>query len=111
MSLYLLLLFLLLLLLLYYCYYFTCSGLQLGISAEIECRQLHCTLRDLTTMERALGRLSEHFIGEVNFANRFSDGEAIVDRLGQISLFGTQSQLYEVETALPSVLLPDLIEV
>ncbi|XP_015764483.1 PREDICTED: exportin-6-like [Acropora digitifera] len=87
------------------------QGLQLGISAEIECRQLHCTLRDLTTMERALGRLSEHFIGEVNFANRFSDGEAIVDRLGQISLFGTQSQLYEVETALPSVLLPDLIEV
>ena len=62
-------------------------------------------------MERALGRLSEHFIGEVNFANRFSDGEAIVDRLGQISLFGTQSQLYEVQTALPSVLLPDLIEV
>ncbi|KAK2571880.1 Exportin-6 [Acropora cervicornis] len=89
----------------------TGQGLHLGISAEIECRQLHCTLRDLTTMERALGRLSEHFIGEVNFANRFSDGEAIVDRLGQISLFGTQSQLYEVETALPSVLLPDLIEV
>jgi hypothetical protein len=31
-------------------------------------------------MERALGRLVDHFIGEVNFANRFSDGEAIVER-------------------------------
>ena len=62
-------------------------------------------------MERALGRLSEHFIGEVNFANRFSDGEAIVERLGQIALFGTQSQLFAVHTAVPSVLQPDLIEV
>lgn len=86
-------------------------GLHLGISAENECRQLHCTLRDLTTMERALGRLSEHFIGEVNFANRFSDGEAIVERLGQIALFGTQSQLFAVHAAVPSVLQPDLIEV
>lgn len=89
----------------------TGHDLHLDISAENECRHLHCTLRDLTTMERALGRLSEHFIGEVNFANRFSDGEAIVDRLGQISLFGTQSQFYCVHTALPSVLQPDLIEV
>lgn len=62
-------------------------------------------------MERALGRLSEHFIGEVNFANRFNDGEAIVDRLGQISLFGTQSQLYCVHTAIPGMLQPDLTEV
>ena len=86
-------------------------GLHLGISAENECHQLHCTLRDLTTMERALGRLSEHFIGEVNFANRFSDGEAIVERLGQIALFGTQSQLFTVHTAVPTVLQPDLVEV
>lgn len=86
-------------------------GLHLGISSENECHQLHCTLRDLTTMERALGRLSEHFIGEVNFANRFSDGEAIVERLGQIALFGTQSQLFAVHTAVPNVLQPDLIEV
>ncbi len=86
-------------------------GLHLSISGENECRQLHCTLRDLTTMERALGRLSEHFIGEVNFANRFSDGEAIVERLGQIALFGTQSHLFAVHTAVPSVLQPDLIEV
>ncbi|KAJ7362101.1 Exportin-6 [Desmophyllum pertusum] len=62
-------------------------------------------------MERALGRLSEHFIGEVNFANRFSDGEAIVERLGQIALFGTQSQLFAVHTAVPSILQPDLVEV
>ena len=87
------------------------TGLHLSITNESECRQLHCTLRDLTTMERALGRLSEHFIGEVNFANRFSDGEAIVDRLGQISLFGTQSQLYGVHTGIPSVLQADVTEV
>ena len=62
-------------------------------------------------MERALGRLSEHFIGEVNFANRFSDGEAIVDRLGQISLFGTQSQLYTVHAGIPNALQLDLTEV
>lgn len=89
----------------------TAHGLQLGISGENECHQLHCSLRDLTTMERALGRLSEHFIGEVNFANRFSDGEAIVERLGQIALFGTQSQLFAVHTAMPNILQPDLIEV
>lgn len=62
-------------------------------------------------MERALGRLSEHFIGEVNFANRFNDGEAIVERLGQISLFGTQSQMYAVHTAVPDVLQQDFTEV
>ena len=62
-------------------------------------------------MERALGRLSEHFIGEVNFANRFNDGEAIVERLGQISLFGTQSQMYTVHTAVPNVLQQDFTEV
>ncbi|CAH3162738.1 unnamed protein product [Porites lobata] len=86
-------------------------GLHLSITAESECRHLHCTLRDLTTMERALGRLSEHFIGEVNFANRFNDGEAIVERLGQISLFGTQSQMYAVHTAVPNVLQQDFTEV
>ena len=92
--------------------YFTLfAGLHLNISAENECCQLHCTLRDLTTMERALGRLSEHFIGEVNFANRFSDGEAIVERLGQIALFGTQSQLYAVHTTVSNVLQLDLTEV
>ena len=58
-------------------------------------------------MERALGRLSEHFIGEVNFANRFSDGEAIVERLCRVSLFGTQHQMYAVHPALG----PDLTEV
>lgn len=90
---------------------FLFAGLHLSITAESECRHLHCTLRDLTTMERALGRLSEHFIGEVNFANRFSDGEAIVERLGQISLFGTQSQMYAVHMTVPNVLQQDFTEV
>ena len=61
-------------------WYSAVLGAHLNISGENECRRLHCTLRDLSTMERALGRLAEHFIGEVNFANRFSDGEAIVER-------------------------------
>ena len=62
-------------------------------------------------MERALGRLSEHFIGEVNFANRFNDGEAIVERLGQISLFGTQSQMYAVPVSYTHLTLPTIYSV
>lgn len=59
---------------------FLVTGDCLNIRDEQECRRLHFSLRDLSTMERALGRLAEHFTGEVNFAYRFTDGEAIVER-------------------------------
>ncbi|XP_048575902.1 exportin-6 isoform X2 [Nematostella vectensis] len=84
---------------------------HMDLGGEMECRQLHCSLRDLSTIERALGRLVEHFIGEVNFGNRFSDGEAIVDRFCHVALFGTQMKLYSIKSTMPSLLQPDLIEV
>ncbi|KAK3752549.1 hypothetical protein QZH41_013414 [Actinostola sp. cb2023] len=85
----------------------TSQGLHLNITNESECSHLHRTLRDLSTMERALGRLVEHFIGEVNFANRFSDGEAIIERLCHVALFGTQMKLYCIHASMSS----DFIEV
>ncbi|XP_031571842.1 exportin-6-like [Actinia tenebrosa] len=89
----------------------TPQGVHLNISSESEFRQLHWTLRDLSTLERALGRLVDHFIGEVNFSNRFSDGEAIVERLCRIALFSTQSKIYCCHVSMQSVLNQDLIEV
>lgn len=55
------------------------SGRRLNISAENDCRRLHCSLRDLSSLLQAVGRLAEHFIGEV-FAARFSDAVAVVER-------------------------------
>lgn len=54
-------------------------GRRLNISAENDCRRLHCSLRDLSSLLQAVGRLAEHFIGEV-FAARFSDAVAVVER-------------------------------
>jgi len=55
------------------------SGRRLNISAENDCRRLHCSLRDLSSLLQAVGRLAEHFIGEV-FAARFNDALAVVER-------------------------------
>lgn len=54
-------------------------GRRLNISAENDCRRLHCSLRDLSSLLQAVGRLAEHFIGEM-FAARFSDALAVVER-------------------------------
>lgn len=55
------------------------SGRRLNISAENDCRRLHCSLRDLSSLLQAVGRLAEHFIGEI-FAARFNDAMAVVER-------------------------------
>ena len=65
-------------------YYVTLSLLlspvrRLNISAENDCRRLHCSLRDLSSLLQAVGRLSEYFIGDV-FASRFNDALAVVER-------------------------------
>ena len=52
---------------------------RLNISAENDCRRLHCSLRDLSSLLQAVGRLSEYFIGDV-FASRFNDAVAVVER-------------------------------
>ena len=134
---------------------FPLSGRRLNISAENDCRRLHCSLRDLSSLLQAVGRLAEYFIGEI-FAARFSDALAVVERLVlwyffemlkkgiflwkintcihfywycsiswnvinqacvhlsrlvEVTCYGSQTSLYDLETAVPSVLKPDLIDV
>lgn len=55
------------------------SGHRLNITAENDCRRLHCSLRDLSSLLQAVGRLAEYFIGDV-FAARFSDALTVVER-------------------------------
>uniref|UniRef100_A0A3Q1BHI9 Importin N-terminal domain-containing protein n=1 Tax=Amphiprion ocellaris TaxID=80972 RepID=A0A3Q1BHI9_AMPOC len=88
----------------------TGTSRRLNITAENDCRRLHCSLRDLSSLLQAVGRLAEHFIGEV-FAGRFSDALAVVERLVEVTCYGSQTSLYDLETAVPSVLKPDLIDV
>ncbi|XP_010140061.1 PREDICTED: exportin-6-like, partial [Buceros rhinoceros silvestris] len=83
---------------------------RLNITAENDCRRLHCSLRDLSSLLQAVGRLAEYFIGDV-FAARFNDALTVVERLVKVTLYGSQIKLYNIETAVPSVLKPDLIDV
>ncbi|KAL0993693.1 hypothetical protein UPYG_G00111800 [Umbra pygmaea] len=83
---------------------------RLNITAENDCRRLHCALRDLSSLLQAAGRLAEYFIGDV-FATRFNDALAVVERLVEVTCYGSQVSLYDLETAVPSVLKPDLIDV
>uniref|UniRef100_A0A671RXZ7 Exportin-6-like n=1 Tax=Sinocyclocheilus anshuiensis TaxID=1608454 RepID=A0A671RXZ7_9TELE len=83
---------------------------RLNITAEADCRKLHCALRDLSSLLQAVGRLAEFFTGDV-FTTRFNDALAIVPRLVEVSCYGSQICLYDVEMAVPSVLKPDLIDV
>ena len=55
------------------------AGRRLNITAEADCRKLHCALRDLSSLLQAVGRLAEFFTGDV-FTGRFSDALAIVQR-------------------------------
>uniref|UniRef100_A0A096MHN3 Exportin 6 n=1 Tax=Poecilia formosa TaxID=48698 RepID=A0A096MHN3_POEFO len=88
----------------------TGSSQRLNITAENDCRRLHCSLRDLSSLLQAVGRLAEHFIGEV-FAARFTDALAVVERLVEVTCYGSQTSLYDLETAVPSVLKPDFTDV
>ncbi|XP_058012882.1 exportin-6 isoform X2 [Ahaetulla prasina] len=86
------------------------TGHRLNITAENDCRRLHCSLRDLSSLLQAVGRLAEYFTGDM-FAARFSDALTVVERLVKVTLYGSQIKLYNIETAVPSVLKPDLIDV
>lgn len=68
------------------------AGRRLNISAENDCRRLHCSLRDLSSLLQAVGRLAEHFIGEI-FAARFSDALAVVERSACHTLSDMQNDL------------------
>jgi len=58
-------------------YYFI---LALNLNTEIECKKLHITLLDLSTLFRIMGRLSGLFADDVNFQNRFNQSESLVSR-------------------------------
>ena len=55
------------------------QGRKLTIDAENECRRLHCILRDLSSLQQALGRMADHFSGET-FVEKFSDADSLVQR-------------------------------
>ncbi|XP_077590273.1 exportin-6 [Stigmatopora nigra] len=88
----------------------TGTSRRLNITAENDCRRLHCSLRDLSSLLQAVGRLAEHFIGEI-FPSRFNDALAVVERLVEMICYGSRNSFYDLETAVPSVLKPDLIDV
>ena len=47
------------------------QGRRLNITAENECRRLHCMLRDLSSLLQLLGRMADHFTGE-NYQQRIN---------------------------------------
>ncbi|KAL5018253.1 hypothetical protein ScPMuIL_003975 [Solemya velum] len=83
---------------------------HLATTGENECRRLHCTLRDLSTLFQAVGRLAEHFIGE-HFPERFSDGRVLLERLVQTTVYGARTKLYLVTSIAQTVLPVDFTEV
>ena len=52
---------------------------RLSIVAENECRKLHCTLRDLSSLLQALGRLADHFIAD-RFMDSFADASMLMEK-------------------------------
>lgn len=85
-------------------------GLQLRVTAENECRRLHCSLRDLSSILQGIGRLSNFFIGEEFFKN-FSTIQDTLKRLCHMAIYSNKMKLYHVQTAANSVLRADFIEV
>ncbi|XP_036369999.1 exportin-6-like isoform X2 [Octopus sinensis] len=85
-------------------------GRKLTITAENECRRLHCILRDLSSLEQALGRMAEHFIGD-RFIKNFTDADNLVQRLVHCVAYSGSAKLYEVSSIAQTVLQPDFIEV
>ncbi|XP_006823726.1 exportin-6-like [Saccoglossus kowalevskii] len=83
---------------------------RLNISVETDCRRLHCTLRDLSSLLQALGRHADHFIAD-KFTDRLHDALSLMNRLCQCSVYGTKMRLYDVHTPIPTVLRPDFIQV
>lgn len=87
-----------------------CGGRCLAVTAENECRRLHCSLRDLSSLLQMLGRLAHHFIGE-HFMRQFTEARALIHRLIETVSYGSRVKLYEVKTSVDGVLQSDFIEV
>ena len=54
---------------------------RLSIVAENDGRKLHCTLRDLSSLLQALGRLANHFIAD-RFMDSFADAICSIEYSG-----------------------------
>ena len=52
---------------------------KLAVAAENDSRRLHCTLRDLSSLLQAVGRLADHFIAE-KFQPNFSDAHTLIQK-------------------------------
>ncbi|XP_028395482.1 exportin-6-like [Dendronephthya gigantea] len=89
----------------------TAQGCELNVKGENECRRIHCTSRDLTTLQRIFGRLAGHFIGETHFQSRFDDGLSVVKRLCDLALYNTETRAYNVKSDAARVLSNDFREV
>ena len=76
----------------------TSQGCHLNVKSETECRRIHCTSRDLATLQRIFGRLAGHFIGEMHFLSRFDNGLSVVKRLRDLALYNTEMRTFNVKT-------------
>lgn len=83
---------------------------SLNIRGENDCRRLHCSLRDLSSLLQGLGRLADHFIAD-KFSERFSDGQVLIERLIHMAVYGSRVKLFELTSDEQTVLQTDLIEV
>ena len=55
------------------------------ISQETQCESLHATLKDLTSVLQALGRLAEHFSCD-RFTERMSEAQQLMNQYVRILL-------------------------
>ncbi|EEC15411.1 Exportin-6, putative, partial [Ixodes scapularis] len=82
----------------------------LRVTAENECRRLHCCLRDLSSLLQAVGRLASRLTPE-NFTELLVPTRDTVTRLCHTASYGNRLKFYALKTAAPNVLKSDFIEV
>lgn len=70
--------------------------INLNLSETDLCR-LHCSLRDLSTALKLVGRLADHFITE-NFNRWFSSTKLFIEKLVQALILCNKSQFHKQET-------------
>ena len=67
------------------------------MSAENECRKLHCSLRDLSSLLQTLGRLADHFLGE-NFEKMIEDGKTLVQKIITAAIYSSEIKFFQVSS-------------
>ncbi|PSN44668.1 Exportin-6 [Blattella germanica] len=82
---------------------------RLTVTESHEGLQLHCLLRDLSSLTQAVGRMYPHFIGQP-FKPRFPHAQQLVSRLSVMAAYGIRLKLYHLQVSMP-VLIADFIEV